>query len=88
MRKIDLSNQAISFLQKLPTKHAKQIGAKLLLLREVDTTLQSEEIKGKPPFRRVKSGEYRIIYLETDHTIFVSLIGKRNDDDIYKKLMR
>jgi mRNA interferase RelE/StbE len=36
----------------------------------------------------MKSGEYRIVYYFEKDTIFVALIGKRNDDDIYKQLQR
>ncbi len=52
------------------------------------TSLESTELKGYAPYRRIKADEYRIIfYLEND-TIYVPLIGKRNDDDVYKLLER
>jgi mRNA interferase RelE/StbE len=47
-----------------------------------------EDIKGLPPFRRLKSGEYRIVFYIEGEELHITLIGKRNDDDIYKKLKR
>jgi mRNA interferase RelE/StbE len=38
--------------------------------------------------RRVKAGEFRIIYALEGDAVQIRLIGKRNDDDIYKALER
>jgi mRNA interferase RelE/StbE len=39
------------------------------------------------PFKRVDAGEYRIIYkVEFEALLKVSLIGKRNDNEIYNLL--
>jgi mRNA interferase RelE/StbE len=40
------------------------------------------------PFHRVDIGEYRIVYAWDDKTVDVFLIGKRNDDEVYKRLKR
>jgi mRNA interferase RelE/StbE len=37
---------------------------------------------------RVDIGEYRIIYEVEGNTLCIILIGKRNDDEVYKKLRR
>ena len=37
---------------------------------------------------RVDSGEYRIIYKVIGETLYVPLVGRRNDDDVYKRLKR
>jgi len=33
-------------------------------------------------------GEYRIIYRISSETIFITLVGKRNDDDVYRRMRR
>lgn len=38
--------------------------------------------------RRLKIGEFRAIYRVNGDVIEVRLIGKRNDDDIYRALER
>jgi mRNA interferase RelE/StbE len=88
MHAIDLSRQAAAFLESLPTKPARQIAEKLLLLANDPQALPSELLKGYSPMRRIRAGEYRIIYTVDDQTIQVRLIGKRNDDEIYKALER
>lgn len=88
MLKIDLSHQAAQFLHSLPSKQARQIAEKIKLLSDDPGALPSEPLKGYAPLRRLKSGEYRIVYLIADATVKVALIGKRNDDDIYKALAR
>lgn len=88
MHAIDLSRQAASFLQVLPAKQARQIAEKLQMLATDPQALPSELLKGYSPMRRLRAGEYRIIYTVDERIIQVRLIGKRNDDDIYKALER
>ena len=38
--------------------------------------------------RRLRAGEFRIIFAIVDEVVQVRLIGKRNDDDIYRALER
>jgi len=40
------------------------------------------------PWRRVKSGEYRIIYRIDGNDLHVDIIGKRNDDEVYRLIKR
>ena len=88
MPRIDLSKQAASFLENLPTKQARQIAEKLQALAANPQALPSELLRGYAPMRRVRAGEFRIIYALDDDTVKVRLIGKRNDDEIYKALER
>ena len=46
----------------------------------------SAKLKGYDNLYRKDVGEFRIIYHFDNTHLFVSLVGKRNDDDIYKKL--
>jgi mRNA interferase RelE/StbE len=49
-----------------------------------------KQLKGYPGYYRVDSGEYRIVYRfhVNEDLVEVILVGKRNDDDVYKKLER
>ncbi len=40
------------------------------------------------PYHRVDCGEYRIIYIVVGDTVEIKIAGKRNDDEVYKKLKR
>ncbi len=88
MHAINLSRQAATFLQSLPAKPARQIAEKLQLLSQDPQALPSELLKGYSPMRRLRAGEYRIIFTVDERTIQVRMIGKRNDDEIYKALER
>jgi mRNA interferase RelE/StbE len=88
MPRIDLSRQAATFLESLPAKQARQIAEKLQALANDPQALPSELLRGYAPMRRLKSGEFRIVFAIEDDVVQIRLIGKRNDDEIYKALER
>jgi mRNA interferase RelE/StbE len=64
-----------------PPKQFRQLWLKVLGLSD------SQKLKGYD-FHRVDFGEYRIVYEANDTTLTLILIGKRNDDEVYKQLGR
>jgi mRNA interferase RelE/StbE len=86
--KLNLSRQAKVFAENLPAKHQRQIAERLECLKQAPNDPPSEQLQGFTPYRRERAGEFRIIYVVEDDTVFVRLIGKRNDDEIYKALQR
>ncbi len=87
MLNIDLSSQALKFLKKISGKPAKQIKKKIEEMRENPYPQDSAKLSGYP-YHRVDSGEYRIIYIVNGDTLEIKICGKRNDDEVYKKLKR
>lgn len=88
MLKLKLSKDSVKFIKKLPPKQQRQIGTKIQELRKNKGSNDSRSLIGFPYFR-ADVGEYRIIYeIENDILLLILLIGKRNDDDVYKKLGR
>ena len=86
---VQISRQAQKFLGKLPPKPKRQIAEKIQLLKTNPFPQDSKALKGFAPMYRVDSGEYRIVYqLENDDLILIALIGKRNDDHVYRLLKR
>lgn len=61
---------------------------KIVALAEDSTPPDSKQLVGYAPLRRTDSGEYRIVYYTNATTVYVVLVGKRNDADVYKKLRR
>jgi mRNA interferase RelE/StbE len=88
MPRIDLSKQAGDFLRGLESMQARQIAEKIQQLGVDPPSLPSEALKGYAPMRRLKSGEFRIVFAVVDDVVQIRLIGKRNDDEIYKALER
>ncbi len=81
MLQIRILKQPLKFLKNRLPKHQKQLALKLIDMRKGNTS-DCEKLKGN--FYRSDSGEYRIIYEIQNDTLIVILIGKRNDDEIYK----
>jgi mRNA interferase RelE/StbE len=90
MPKLDGLGTVLDFLNGLQPKIAAQISKKVLSLNLDPFPADSKKLKGYDKYYRVDSGEYRIVYTynSTADVIEVILVGKRNDDEIYKKLER
>jgi mRNA interferase RelE/StbE len=89
MIEINLSRQAVKFLEQAHPKHSKQTARKLENLRTTPYPSDSIQLKGvHSKYRRADIGEYRIIYFVSQEILYIVLIGKRNDNDIYKILTR
>ena len=87
MRTIDLTKKAQKYIVKLPPKHQKQVVRHIIALQRNVEPQDSKKLHGYP-YYRVDSGEYRIIYTWDGQTVYVLLIGKRNDSEVYRKLDR
>jgi mRNA-degrading endonuclease RelE of RelBE toxin-antitoxin system len=88
MLDVRLHKQAAGFLEKIPTKHARQIVERITLLQHDQSSILSEDLKGFAPFKRFKSGEYRVVFFVEDATLHIPVIGKRNDDEVYDLVKR
>jgi mRNA interferase RelE/StbE len=85
MLKLLVSKKAQKFLDGLPPKQFRQIIRKVFALLENPRPHDSEELRGYP-FLRNDVGEYRIIYDVQGDTLRLIVIGKRNDEEVYRQL--
>lgn len=89
MLRIEISKRADKFIETLPARQKRQISAKIIELAFNPQPHDSIQVKGFPRFRRTSIGEYRIIYHVKESIILVIvLVGRRNDDDVYRQLKR
>jgi mRNA interferase RelE/StbE len=90
MARLDGLEVVLDFLKNLQPKIAAQISKKVLSLNIDPLPTDSKEIKGFQGLFRVDSGEYRIVYRfsSADNLVEILLVGKRNDDEVYKQLKR
>ncbi|MEQ9672307.1 type II toxin-antitoxin system RelE family toxin [Coleofasciculus sp. G2-EDA-02] len=90
MAKLDGLETVLDFLKGLQPKIAAQIAKKVLALNVDPLPTDSKQLSGYPDYYRVDSGEYRIVYPfnPNQDLVEVILVGKRNDDDVYKRLER
>ena len=87
-RKLEITAGAVKELRGLPPKHCKQVALEILELLQNATPHDSAALTGHYPWRRIDVGEYRVIFWFDDAAVYVPLVGKRNDDEIYKRLRR
>lgn len=88
MLKIDISKNCAKDIKKFPAKIQKQLALKILELSNDPNAHDVSLLKGHAPYKRATSGEYRIVFYVNQDTLYIDFIGKRNDDEIYKKLKR
>jgi mRNA interferase RelE/StbE len=88
MKQLRMTKSAVDFLNTLPPKHHKQVVTQLFRLLSIPYPTDSKKLTGYKELMRVNCGEYRIIYRVEEETVNVPLIGKRNDNEIYKLLER
>jgi mRNA interferase RelE/StbE len=90
MAKLDGLETVLDFLKGLQPKIAAQISKKVMSLNVDPLPTDHKELTGYAGYYRVDSGEYRIVYrfdVNAD-LVEVILVGKRNDDEVYKQLKR
>lgn len=85
MKKLKITKDATKAWEALDAKQYKQVGKAIIGLLGNQTPVDSQPLKGaKSGERRVDVGEYRIVYCISEDAIEILVIGKRNDDDVYK----
>lgn len=87
MLKLQISKAAQKFLDSLPPKQFRQIVRKVFEILEQPEPHDTMKLKGYSFFRN-DVGEYRLVYDIKEDSLRLILIGKRNDDEIYKQLRR
>ena len=91
MLRIDIAKRVEKFQARLPAKHRRQIAARIIDLANDPNAQDTKALQGAD-FRRADSGEYRIAYRiahrVTGQALQIVLVGKRNDDEVYRQLKR
>ncbi|HEY5432687.1 MAG TPA: type II toxin-antitoxin system RelE/ParE family toxin [Coriobacteriia bacterium] len=73
------------FLDTLPPKQYRQVTRKIIMLMANPQPADAERLKGYE-YSRVTVGEYRVIFDVRDGLLRIVAIGKRNDDEVYRRL--
>jgi mRNA interferase RelE/StbE len=73
--------------QRYPAKIFRQLTLKIFALGQDPKPQDVQKIGAD---YRVDSGEYRIFYSINDdqHTVTILIVGKRDDDEIYRRIKR
>lgn len=86
MLKRRISKDAEKAMDKMPDKHFCQVYDAVEALRVNPAPGDSRELVSNvtPKRRRKDAGEYRIIYWYDDECLYIDVVGKRNDGDVYR----
>ena len=82
---LSLSKASVRFLDTLPPKQYRQVTRKIIMLMANQQPADAECLKGYQ-YSRVTVGEYRVIFDVLDGLLRIVAIGKRNDDEVYRRL--
>lgn len=86
MLKPDIKRPAFDCLTELPAKQFRQVMLSIIYLTKDPHPHDSAKLIGYP-YHRIDVGEYRVIYdIEPEETLRIILVGRRNDDDVYRRL--
>ena len=88
MRTFSIHREAFDFLRGLSTdaKRFRQVMSKVLVLLEHPRQPDSRPLRGNGDLWRVDVGEHRVIYRFDEQHVWIDVIGKRNDDEVYRAL--
>ncbi len=85
---LDLTRRAQNFLSNLQAKQFKQVTNKIISLLRDPYPQDCKHMSGHPGCRRVDIGEFRVCYEPLKNVVRILVVGKRNDDAVYKELKR
>jgi len=90
MLKRRVTRDAEKTMDKMPDKHFCQVYDAIEALRVDPEPADSKELVSNvtPKRRRKDIGEYRIVYWHDGESLYIDAVGRRNDDDVYKKAKR
>ena len=87
MRSLNMSKDAFKFADGLDAKQYRQVIRKTLALMSEPQPHDSIEMKGHDLYR-TDIGEFRIVYWFDEEMVWIEVIGKRNDDEVYRNIKR
>ena len=87
MLRLRLTSEILKVLGDLQTKQFRQVTLKILSLTQEPRPNDSAQLHGYP-FLRVDVGEYRVVYDIDGEDLRIVIVGKRNDDEVYRRLER
>ena len=85
MLPLTLSKASVRFLDTLPPKQYRQVTRRIIMLMADPRPADAERLKGYE-YSRVTVGEYRIGFDVKEGALRVLAVGKRNDDEVYRRL--
>jgi len=87
MLDLSITKDVKKFFKTLDPKIHKQIANKIFALMEDPNPSDSKQMKGCS-LKRTDIGEFSIVYEQEGNILKIFIIGKRNDDEVYRRVKR
>ena len=84
--RIEVKRSAAKALKKIPKPDRKRVSEKIDSLAEKLPNSDITKMKGNNPFRKVRIGNYRIIYEIQDDVLLILIVKIGHRKDIYRNL--
>lgn len=88
MLPIQYTNDVVKFVKSLETKPARQIYEKMFALGQDPRPQNSTPLVAYKGYRRMRVGDFRVIYFIGTELINIVLVDARGDDEVYRSLDR
>jgi mRNA interferase RelE/StbE len=83
--KLQMTKQVMKACQSLDAKQYRQVVSAIVGLLANPEPHDSQQMRGATRGeRRLDVGEYRVVYAIEGETVDVLVVGKRNDDEVYR----
>ncbi len=82
------NDKSIDFIKSLASKQYKQVAGAIFDLCKNPNQNDVIFLKGyeKEKLKRKDVGEFRVVFKHDETRLIIIVVGKRNDDDVYKLL--
>lgn len=87
MYRLDITRDAMKSIESLQTKQYRQVVTKVFSLMKDARPSDAQQLRDSD-YWRVDVGEFRIVYRNDKEFLYIHVIGKRNDGEVYKDLAR
>lgn len=82
--RIELSRQAERQFRELPRKEQERLGRRIDRLSEAPYPKDAKKLTGEEGLYRIRSGDYRVIYMVEDDVLVVLVLKIGHRKDIYR----
>ncbi len=85
---LDIDKDVLDYITALDAKQYKQVARKIFALTLDALPPDSSLLQGYDNVRRADIGEFRVIYRIREDAVKIMMVGRRNDDAVYRALAR
>ena len=83
---IFIQEKAIKQLKKIPKLERQSLIKEIMKLKESPYAPKSRKLQGRKDLRRIRSGDYRVIYRVPDRNGIIAVVKIGHRSDVYRRI--